>query len=49
MVDDGQARSSSWQLKLAATVQNAFWGVVTNPNGQHTVLGAPTGLKPPIW
>ena len=26
-----------------------FWGVVTNPNGQCTVLGAPTGLNPPIW
>ena len=31
------------------TVQNAFWGVVTNPNGQCPVLGAPAGLNPPIW
>ena len=32
-----------------AFVQNVFWGVVTNPNGWHTVLGAPAGSKPPIW
>ena len=30
-------------------VRNVFWGVVTNPNGQCTVLGVPAGLKPPIW
>ena len=34
---------------LECIVQNVFWGVVTNPDGQHTVLGVPTGLKPPIW
>ena len=30
-------------------VRNVFWGVVTNPNGQCTVLGVPTGLKSAIW
>ena len=29
-------------------VQNVFWGVVTNPNGWHTVLGVPAGSKPPF-
>ena len=50
-----QLEVEHWCLRMleeghcADFVQNAFWGVVTNPSGQHTVLGAPTGLKPPIW
>ena len=31
------------KLAVPHHVQNVFWGVVTNPNGQHTVLGAPAG------
>ena len=35
--------------KMTASGTNVFWGVVTNPNGWCTVLGAPAGSKPPIW
>ena len=35
--------------KNVHAVRNVFWGVVTNPNGQCTVLGVPAGSKPPIW